>query len=66
MFVLITCRTFQAFDRGGKGYISEEELVDILHRAFGMSDVDVHHLFVQVDSDADGKIIYGKHSTNWQ
>ena len=51
---------FQAFDHGGKGYISETELADILHRAFGMSDVDVHNLFVQVDADQDGRIIYGK------
>ncbi len=49
----------QAFDHGGKGYITEAELTDILQNAFGMNHVDVHNLFIQVDQDKDGKIKYG-------
>ena len=51
---------FQLFDKGNKGYIEEGELRDILHQAFGMTDVDVAKLFAQVDKDHDGKITFGK------
>ena len=50
----------QAFDRGGKGYITEEELADILQRALGMPQLDVHRLFLQIDSNRDGNINFGE------
>ena len=50
---------FQLFDRGGKGYILEKELTEILHEAFNMNQVDIEYLFEQVDTDNDGKIHFG-------
>ncbi|XP_064610351.1 lysophosphatidylcholine acyltransferase 1-like [Liolophura sinensis] len=49
---------FTLFDSDGKGYISEEELSQILLNAFGMNDIDTHELFKEVDADEDGKITY--------
>ena len=48
------------FDAGNKGFITEDELADILGQAFGMDEVDIHELFERVDTDKDGKISYGK------
>ncbi|XP_077861962.1 lysophosphatidylcholine acyltransferase 2-like [Saccoglossus kowalevskii] len=49
---------FQMFDDGEKGYITQDELSQILHNAFGMTETDVAKLFQQVDSDGCGRITY--------
>ncbi|CAH1778543.1 unnamed protein product [Owenia fusiformis] len=49
---------FKLFDSNNKGYITEEELNDILYNAFEMDNIDSANLFTQVDSDKDGKITY--------
>lgn len=56
----IFCDCWQLFDSDGKGYITEEELSQILLNAFGMNDIDTHELFKEVDVDEDGKITYGE------
>jgi Ca2+-binding EF-hand superfamily protein len=52
--------TFQLFDDGDKGYITLEELSEILLKAFGMDDIDVEKLFHEVDTNEDDKITFGK------
>ncbi|XP_070574724.1 lysophosphatidylcholine acyltransferase 2-like isoform X1 [Ptychodera flava] len=49
---------FQMFDEGDKGYISQQELTQILHNAFGMTDTDVAKLFHNIDQEDSGKITY--------
>ena len=50
----------QLFDNGKKGFITEEELTEILHNAFNMSEVDAKELFHDVDTNKNGKISFGK------
>ncbi|XP_052816886.1 lysophosphatidylcholine acyltransferase 2-like isoform X1 [Mya arenaria] len=49
---------FQLFDSSQQGFISHEDLHDILHNAFNMTDVDVEELFRHIDADCDGKITF--------
>ena len=49
---------FQLFDDGDKGYITLEELSEILLKAFGMDDIDVEKLFHEVDTNEDDKITF--------
>ena len=48
------------FDGGNKGYITESELTEILHNAFGMETESAKKIFSQVDTNSDGRIVYGK------
>ena len=50
----------QVYDEGNKGCIDQQELEDILHKVFGMEEVAVPTLFLQVDQDQKGKITFGK------
>lgn len=59
MYSLTAALTFQLFDVGNKGHITQEELADMLQKAFGMHDVDCQGLFSKVDTDNDGHISYG-------
>lgn len=49
---------FELFDEESKGYITEPELVKILHTAFGMNKSNTRELFRHVDLNEDGKISY--------
>ncbi|XP_013381447.1 lysophosphatidylcholine acyltransferase 2-like isoform X1 [Lingula anatina] len=49
---------FQLFDSEGKGYLSESDLAQMLHNAFGMNEEGVRKLFQQVDKDQDSKISF--------
>ena len=52
-------RRFSLFDHGGKGYLSEEDLISCIH---GMDDLvttaEVDEMMKLADSDHDGKIRY--------
>ena len=65
----------QLFDKGGKGFITEEELGDILYQAFGMSTAESSKLFAHIvqqeghagTSQQDSqRITYGKHIATGQ
>ena len=47
------------FDKNNSGYISQDDLSDMLYTAFNVDDEDAERLFQQVDADCDGKISYG-------
>ncbi|KAK2164584.1 hypothetical protein LSH36_61g01016 [Paralvinella palmiformis] len=49
---------FEVFDGGNKGYITECELTEILHNAFGMETDSAKSIFSQVDTNSDGRITY--------
>jgi Ca2+-binding EF-hand superfamily protein len=48
------------FDSGNKGFITEDELCEILHNAFGMEIDAAKNLFSQVDTDSNEKITFGE------
>ena len=50
---------FQLFDNGAKGYISEQELCDILDRAFGMDQSSVGKIFAQIEKKNEDHITFG-------
>lgn len=49
----------QIFDSSKQGFISKDDLRNILVKAFNMTDVDIDELFKEVDGDKDGRITLG-------
>ncbi|XP_059143736.1 lysophosphatidylcholine acyltransferase 2-like [Physella acuta] len=47
---------FQLFDTDNKGHITEQDLQQILQRAFNVPYADVKKIFVEADLNLDGKI----------
>ena len=49
----------QLFDKGDKGFITEDELCDVLYQAFGMGKPESRKIFAHIDRRDSHHITYG-------